>query len=150
MKKLTTKEFTEKAKKVHGDKYDYSLVKYINSRTKINIICPEHGLWLQQANAHLQGQGCLYCGKILQGGKFTTDKFIEKAKAIHGNKYDYSLVEYIDMHTKVKIICPKHGEFKQKPTSHIHQKSGCSKCVGKNKPTEEALESGDESRQMRY
>ena len=89
-RKLTTEQFIEKAKKIHGDKYDYSKVEYINNRTKVCIICPIHGEFWQIANSHLQGEGCKECGMELKAKNktLTTDKFIEKAKKIHGDKYD--------------------------------------------------------------
>ena len=121
---ITTEEFIRKAKEVHGDRYDYSKVEYVNTRTKVRIICPEHGEFLQIPNNHLQGQGCPYCaGKI----RLTTEEFIRKAKEVHGDRYDYSKVEYINALKKVCIICPKHGEFWQIPASHLSGK-GCPNC----------------------
>jgi hypothetical protein len=128
-RKLTTEQFIEKAKKIHGDKYDYSKVEYINNRTKICIICPIHGEFWQIANSHLQGEGCKECGMELKAKNktLTTDKFIEKAKKIHGDKYDYSKVEYKSANQNVCIICPLHGEFKQKAILHLIG-HGCPKC----------------------
>ena len=129
MKKLTTEEFIKKAIQIHGNKYDYSKVEYVNSHSKVCIICPEHGEFWQEANAHLKGQKCPKCSykKISINKKNSTSHFIEKAKQIHGNKYDYSKVDYIDNKTKVCIICPEHGEFWQKPSNHLNG-SGCKKC----------------------
>ena len=123
-KTLTTEEFIEKAKEIHGDKYDYSKVEYTSTNDKVCIICPEHGDFWQRPHNHLKGQGCPKCS-----GRFKTDTeyFIEKAKKIHGNKYDYSKVEYINAHTKVCIICPEHGEFWQTPQNHLQNK-GCKLC----------------------
>ena len=136
-KKLTTEEFIKKAKSIHGNKYDYSKVEYINTFTKVCIICPKHGEFWQTPNNHLNGQRCPYCfGKI----KSTTEEFIEKAKSVHGNKYDYSKVEYVNNRTKVCIICPTHGEFWQEPIHHLNG-HGCSKCYGNVKlTTEEFIE----------
>ena len=121
---LNREEFIEKAKKIHGDKYDYSKVEYINNKTKVCIICPEHGEFWQTPQAHLQGEGCLICcGKF----KFDTEEFIKRAREVHGNKYDYSKVEYVDAHTPVCIICYEHGEFWQKPYVHL-QNHGCPIC----------------------
>ena len=129
MIKNKTEEFIEKAKKVHGDKYDYSKVEYINSYTKICIICPKHGEFYQKPNNHLNGYGCKLCGQDNRKQKIslTTEEFIEKAKKVHGDKYDYSKVEYINNHTKVVIICPKHGPFYQEPGAHLNG-HGCIKC----------------------
>ena len=129
---LTTEQFIEKAKKIQGDKYDYSKVNYINSQIKICIICPEHGEFWQIPNSHLQGNGCPICATNNRSMKqtLTTEQFIEKAKQIHGNKYDYSKVVYVNNHTKVCIICPEHGEFWQTPHKHTISKHGCPACGG--------------------
>jgi hypothetical protein len=127
---MDEKYFKEKASKLHNNKYDYSKVIYKHNAKKIIIICREHGEFSQTPNSHFNGAGCPTCGTILQadGKRFTTKEFIIEAKAIHGNKYDYSKVNYIGMHDKITIICPEHGEFKQEPSSHLHNGSGCSKC----------------------
>ncbi len=131
-RKLTTKEFTEQASIVHNNFYDYSLVEYINTKIKVKIICPIHGVFFQDPMSHKQGVGCPTCGldkktTILarQANKII---FITNSNIIHHNKYDYSLVEYINNHTKVKIICPIHGEFTQSPTVHVNNKCGCRLC----------------------
>src|ERR1035437_4477643 len=125
-RKLTTEEFINRAKKVHGDKYDYSLIDYNNSRSKIKIICIKHGEYNQTPDAHLHGQGCQICGGTK---KSNTDNFISKSKLIHGDKYDYSLVKYISKRSKVKIICPKHGIFEQRADGHIVSNGrGCPIC----------------------
>lgn len=123
-KKLTLNEFIAKANIVHNNTYDYSKAKYVNNKTLVCIICPKHGEFLQIPNAHLRGQGCPKCnGGIL----LNTKEFIEKAKSIHSNKYDYSKVEYKNCETAVTIICPQHGEFFQKPVYHL-QGQGCPRC----------------------
>jgi len=124
MKKLTTEEFIEKAKKIHGDKYDYSKAEYNGTNEKVCIICPEHGGFYITPKVILRGGGCQKCGGTK---KLTTEEFIEKAKETHGDKYDYSKVNYIDAHTKVCIICPEHGEFWQIPNNHLN-KAICYKC----------------------
>lgn len=124
-KKLTTKEFIDKARKVHGNKYDYTKVEYINSHTKVCIICPKHGEFWQKPNNHIgNNQGCPKCCRTK---KLITEEFIKEAKEIHGNKYDYSKVEYINNKTKVCIICPIHGEFWQTPNKHLSG-NGCKEC----------------------
>ena len=127
-KKLTTEDFIIKAKEVHGDKYDYSKVNYINSNTKITIICNEHGEFQQKPSNHLQGQGCSKCSKC---NKLTTEDFIKEVKKVHGDKYDYSKVNYIKTDEKVCIICPTHGKFFQTPTLH-KRGHGCPMCNGGN------------------
>ena len=111
MTKLTTEEFIKKAREVHGDKYDYSKVEYVKSKAKVTIICPEHGEFLQTPQKHLYGQGCPKCG---HKSELTTEEFIKKAREVHGDKYDYSNVEYVDAKTNVCIICKQHGVFWQR------------------------------------
>jgi len=123
--KLTNDEFIDRAKQVHGDKYDYSKVKYINCDTKVCIICPEHGEFFQSPSLHLFGCNCPKC---TGGVKITKDDFIRKSKEVHGDKYDYSKVKYINARTKVCIICPEHGEFWIRPDHHM-KGSGCARCI---------------------
>ena len=120
----TTESFIKKAKEVHGDKYDYSKVEYINNREKVIIICPEHGPFKQKPLKHIQKNGCPYCGGTK---KLTKEEFIKKAKEVHGDKYDYSKVDYVNSETKVIIICPEHGEFEQTPHNHLNGQ-GCPNC----------------------
>jgi len=122
----TNEEFIKKANIVHQNKYDYSKVNYINSKFKIIIICKDHGQFLERANRHLTGDGCPTCG-----GKYriSQEEFIEQAKLIHNNKYDYSKVNFVNKKTKVDIICLDHGIFKQTPENHL---KGC-KCHVCNK-----------------
>lgn len=122
-------EFIEKAKKVHKNKYVYSKVEYINSQTKVCIICPKHGEFWQAPASHIQGHGCPRCSFEKNGSqqRSTTEEFINKAKSIHGNKYTYSHVNYINNETKVLITCPIHGDFSQKPSNHLSGQ-GCPKC----------------------
>lgn len=122
-------EFIEKARKKHGDKYDYSKIDAINNNDHVCIICPEHGEFWQRPKNHLKGYGCAKCGRDMVSKRLSlnTDSFIEKAKLIHSDKYDYSKVEYINNYTKVCIICPEHGEFWQTPNDHL-DKHGCPKC----------------------
>lgn len=136
----TTKSFIEKAKKVHGNKYDYSKVKYANQNEKVCIICPVHGEFWQRPQTHLCGKGCQKCARKLVAEKntYTFKEFIEKAKSVHKDKYDYSKVEYVDSRTKVCIICPEHGEFWQTPASHLSG-CGCPYCSRNAKDTTESF-----------
>lgn len=128
-KKLTTNDFNIKAKSIHNDKYNYSLVEYINSKEKVKIICPIHGMFEQTPNKHLQNKGCSECGFIQRCLKATsnTKMFISKAIIKHGYKYDYSKVIYIGKEDKVDVICEKHGVFKQTPHNHLAG-HGCPIC----------------------
>jgi hypothetical protein len=129
MRKLTTESFIQKAKSVHGEKYNYSKVDYVGSLSKVSIVCPEHGGFLQSPFKHTQGRGCPKCGNEArsESKKSNTEEFIAKAKSVHGEKYDYSKTEYISSATKVIIKCFEHGEFLQNPVKHT-QGQGCSKC----------------------
>jgi hypothetical protein len=186
IKQYTTEDFIQKAKEVHGDMYDYSKVNYINSLTKVCIVCPEHGEFWQKPANHLHGQGCPKCGRLgtteafikrsksvygdkydysktkyftyikplllkcnkcghefwqtpqkhfyghgcpyCNGGiQYTTEDFIQRAKEVHGDNYDYSKTKYENNKTPVNIICPKHGEFWQLPYNHLSG-AGCPKC----------------------
>ena len=122
--KYTTEEFIENAKKIHGNKYNYSKTVYLNNRTKVCIICPEHGEFWQTPYKHLKGQGCPKCSKNY---KLNNETFIKKAREVHGGEYDYSKVEYKFNEKKVCIICPEHGEFWQTPHAHLNGQ-GCPKC----------------------
>ena len=128
-KRKTTEEFIADARKVHGDKYDYSHVAYIDARTPVEIVCNKHGAFMQTPHTHLKGSGCALCWKEAYQDRFSlgTDAFISRAKLIHGDKYDYSKVNYINSHRKVCIICPTHGEFWQEPDAHLSGK-GCLTC----------------------
>ena len=127
-KKLTTEEFIEKAREVHGDKYDYSKVEYVNTHVKVCIICPKHGEFWQTPHDHLKSE-CKECYNEKRGdlSRSNAEEFIKKAKLIHGDKYDYSKVNYLNNRTNVIIICPIHGEFTQTPNTHLNG-SGCYQC----------------------
>jgi hypothetical protein len=123
--KLTKEEFIIKCKKVHGEKYDYSLINYKTYDDKIKIICPIHGEFEQFPHNHLKGCECLECSFINR--KTSDDKFIRKAEVKHNNKYDYSKINYNGFNNKIKILCPIHGEFEQTPHSHL-KGQGCPVC----------------------
>lgn len=122
-------EFTEKAIAVHGDRYDYEDVCYVDSTTKVNIFCRLHGIFEQRPDHHLEGKGCYICGG--GGKKFSQDTVINQFKAIHGEKYDYSLVEYINGSSKVKIKCNTHQLVFEQLVSDHKRGRGCLLCSGK-------------------
>lgn len=126
-------KFVTKARDIHGEKYDYSLVDYQGSDVKVEIICPIHGLFLQTPHMHLQGQECPVCGRIKsdENRKKGLAVFLEQARAVHGDKYDYSRVDLIRRDWKVCIVCPEHGEFWQSPGNHVLQRQGCPLCARK-------------------
>lgn len=137
-KRLTTEEFITRAREVHGDRYDYSLVEYVKSSVKVRIICPIHGVFEQSPNNHVSmKQGCPQCA--VEQRYLNTREFIKYAREVHGDRYDYSLVEYKHNLSKVKIICPKHGVFEQRPCDHVSKKKGCSGCANNQRLTTEAF-----------
>lgn len=128
---ITKQEFIDRARKIHGNKYDYSEVKIERKKDYVDIICPVHGIFKQAASEHLRGRGCRLCGHKKSGNilRHTTDWFINDAKKIHGDKYDYSKTKYTTKRNKVEIICPKHGSFWQLPYTHLCG-NGCPICGG--------------------
>jgi len=129
-KKLTTKEFIDRTKKLHNNKFDYTLVKYISNQIKVKIICPIHGEFEQRPATHLLGIGCEKCGVEKRASKkrFSLSEFILKSNTVHNNNYDYSLVKYKTIFIKVDIICKKCNTiFNQASYSHL-KKHGCPKC----------------------
>lgn len=132
----TKEKFLELAKEKHGDKYNYSQINYVNYTTPVKIICPIHGEFEQKPSIHVQTTGCQKCGreKANQTESYTFKDFVDKANKVHFDKYDYRKVNYINSQTKVTIICPEHGEFEQRPASHLFGQ-GCPKCrlVGQTK-----------------
>lgn len=123
-KKLTLESFILKANSIHNNKYNYSNSLLINNTSMLEIICPVHGKFNQKASHHLSGHGCRKCA-----GTFpkTTEEFITEANLIHENKYNYSLVNYLQSKNSVPIICKTHGTFYQTPDKHL-QGQGCYKC----------------------
>ena len=133
--RLTQDEIIKRFRKVHCDRYDYSLVDYKNIDTKVKIICKVHGVFEQSPYEHLKGGNCPYCYGLYK----TTEQFIEEANKVHNNKYDYSLTEYKRAKIKVKIICPVHGIFEQIPNNHLAGQ-GCPECSLKTYKDEKAVE----------
>lgn len=129
-----TDTFIENAKIVHGDKYSYSKTLYTISKNKVTITCPIHGDFEQTASAHLIGNGCNNCfiDKHLRPRKITKDEFIEKSKLIHGDKFGYNEINYIDYETPIKLYCNTHsGYFFQSPKSNLYG-NGCLTCAREN------------------
>lgn len=138
-----TEEFISKAKVVHNDLYSYSKVNYTNSKTKVTITCPIHGDFEQSPSSHLGGSKCPNCSKMELGRKRarSSTQFIERANAVHFNKYSYLKTIYTTGYTKVIITCPSHGEFEQTPNAHLRG-SGCRLCYidAATNTTEEIIE----------
>lgn len=145
MKRLTQETVVARFRAVHGDKYDYSLMLYEKKAKEVKIGCPIHGYFLQRPDVHWKGSGCPDCARLAQAEKIrkTTDEFIEKARKVHGDKYDYSLTDYHDAHEPVWMIChekyengEEHGPFPQRPNDHLNG-CGCPYCAGNIKKTTE-------------
>ena len=125
--KLTTQEFIDRARAVHGDKYGYAFSVYQSARENILIHCQKHGVFEQSPDSHLQGNGCSICsGKK----KHDNDSFINQSREIHGDKYIYSFVKYSGAKKHISIYCHEHGEFKITPNNHLSG-NGCPNCSGR-------------------
>jgi hypothetical protein len=129
--KFTLEDFIKKAEETHGDKYDYSKSVYSRALNKLVIICKEHGEFEQAASKHMGGQGCPECKKTKLREVFalTREEFIAQAIKLHGDKYEYEKVNYVNNGVKVIIFCKKHKEdFLQAPGHHINDGRGCPRC----------------------
>lgn len=145
-KRLTTEEFIERSMEANEVKYDYSKAVYVNQKTKVTVICSEHGEFLTNPSDHMRGHGCPKCANVKRGrfdGEFNTETFKRRAIDVHGDRYDYSKTEYVNASTKAIIICREkdengfeHGEFKQLPLLHLKGKGCCPKCNGRGSTTE--------------
>ena len=126
---LTQQEFISRAQKVWGDKFDLSRAKYKNLKTKVEVVCPTHGVFYIQPTSFLRGAGCRKCGLIQGANKHrgTTESFIKRARALYGDAYDYSKVHYVAMREKVTIVCPKHGEFSVSASNFLNGYA-CKRC----------------------
>ena len=150
--RLSKEDFIKKANEVHNSKYDYSNVDYKHSKIKVCIICQKHGEFFQKPHEHMNGQGCPKCAKeaTAERCRLSKEDFVKKADEVHNGKYGYQKVKYENNRTKVCIICPKHGEFWQTPSSHTRG-YGCSKCSGVYSPTtEEWIDSAREFHKDKY
>jgi len=121
-------EFIDQAEMVHDGKYDYSKVDYKTARQKVIITCPIHGDFPQTPDKHLGGQGCSKCGDLIVPNRKSLSDFLNNAKIVHGDKYNYDKVDYKGANTDVVINCPKHGDFEQTPSKHINGEQGCPSC----------------------
>jgi len=127
--KITTEEFIRRATKIHGERYDYSRVVYRWSGVKVSVVCRKHGAFLISPSSHIGGCGCFQCGRdktnVAMTG--TKERFIQSATLIHGQKYDYSQVQYVTARNKVLIVCGQHGDFMITPDNHLRG-HGCPHC----------------------
>lgn len=123
---ITNEEYIYRAKRVHGDVFDYSKTKYKHNQKPVVIICRKHGAFKQEARVHLEGSGCKRC--FLDRNRSSKVEFLKQVAIVHGNRYDYSDVVYRTSKEKVVILCKVHGPFKQKPNSHLASNGGCPRC----------------------
>ena len=125
--------FVTKAVAVHGQRYDYSKADYTGCNEPVEIVCKVHGLFFQTPGCHLSGRGCLKCGLSKPRSRKgrppipNTEEFLNRAREVHGEEYDYTETEYLDYQSRVKIECRRHGEFIQSPAKHLSGQ-GCAKC----------------------
>lgn len=139
-----TNTFIEKAKLIHGDRYDYHSTEYVSFHSKLAIVCNVHGSFLQAPAKHLYGGGCAGCA-----GRKTSSDFVKLAKDVHGDRYVYDRCEYKNPVTRVTLICKTHGEFQQLPREHIRG-AGCRKCSGLSLTTEEFISEARQQHGDRY
>ena len=130
-KALTRQYFLDKANLVHNHKYDYSGSDIKSSRDYIDIKCPVHGDFRQRAVGHLMGQGCRKCRNDSVGNRlrYTKDDFIQEARKVHGDCYNYDKFNYTTNKKKGIIHCPLHQlDFEQTPSCHMKAVAGCPQC----------------------
>ena len=128
---ISDEEWLRRFRDRHGDKYVYSRCVFRDANTPVEIICKEHGSFYAAPVRHGSAGGggrCPDCRRL-----DSRAKFLERAKAAHGDRYDYSLVDYRTIDDKVEIICKAHGSFWQTPHNH-ESGHGCGKCVGRGGP----------------
>lgn len=124
-KRIGLEDFLRQSRISHGDRYDYSNVNVQGSKSKVEILCVQHGVFYQAASEHMYGKGCAKCSG---NTPVSYDEFVMRARDIHGEKYTYNIDTYFNVTTKTEITCPEHGLFFQKPNNHVAQKQGCGKC----------------------
>lgn len=131
-KKCSTKDFISKSKSIFGDLYNYSKVQYENNKVKVELICKNHGSFFVRPDTHLTRKaGCQNCARMKTGYLNMNKNWLSDFKSVHGDRYDYSKVNYKGNRVKVEIVCKNHGSFLMKPNAHISQKQGCPKCSEK-------------------
>lgn len=131
-KKESREDFIAEAVAVHGDFYDYSLVpvEMPGNRSKVPIICPIHGRFLQAPMNHKQGKGCRKCGreKARNGRSYSLDQFLGLVKKKGHSDLEFVQSSWINYTTPMSMVCPNHGRFEQVPERLILGGFGCQKC----------------------
>ena len=128
--KLSQEEVLRRCRNIHGDKYDYSEAVYTASFKKMNIICPNHGLFRQTYTSHINTVGCMKCAKDIRINKkyLSQEKALQRCIDAHNGLFKYPNFNYTGIEGKIEILCKKHGFFHQRYNSHVYKKSGCLKC----------------------
>lgn len=161
VRRHTLETFLERARALHGDRYEYTQVEFNDLMTPVVITCSEHGPFQQKPHHHILGYGCSECGRRRRAG--TSDRsaqergerFVERARKVHDDRYDYSSTDYVTTHQPVLIRCPEHGSFSQTPRAHL-KGSGCSDCAlrrqseGRRLTTEQFIEKARATHGERY
>ena len=133
MRIRNTEDFIQRAKSIHGDRFDYSPTQYTKLKEKVIIICPDHGEFSTYPNTHLGskgGTGCKECA--LATRRMSPEEYVQKAKEIHGDKFDYSQTRFTKMADQITVLCKEHGEFTQNAQNHLRGMNGCSECNGQS------------------
>lgn len=144
-RRRTTAEFIALARLTHGEKtYDYSAVNYQTAHEKVEIGCPDHGGFTQRPSAHLRGAGCPDCGAVLRSASqiYDAERYVEQARSVHGDRYDYSQLGYGGQRNKITVICKEHGPFSQFPGNHL-KGNGCPRCGNVQKGVSGRTEIGE-------
>lgn len=145
-RRMSELEFIEKARSVHGDKYEYERSGYKTNRKPVTITCREHGDFQQDPSSHIQGSGCMSCCGLK---KRTNEEFIDLSESMNPGKYEYNKTKYVNSATKVTITCKRHGDFIISP-KHIVKGYGCRYCSGKKINTESFIERASLKHDNRY
>lgn len=125
---MDTSAFIKRASLKHGERYDYSLSVYTKMHDQIEILCKEHGSFFQKACNHVNGAGCPSCNG---GTVVSVEDFLTRAGEKFGEKFSYDCKDYINIYSKILVICPTHGEKKVTARSHLMSEYGCPKCARK-------------------
>lgn len=126
----STRQFVTEARQIHGNIYSYKNTNYTKWDDKVIITCNIHGNFTQTPSSHLRGAGCPQCANIKtkNATSHSIEYILEQFSKVHGDKYDYSKVKYINLETHINIICKTHGLFTQTPNNHMRG-TACPSCA---------------------
>lgn len=139
MKRKTTEEWIKDARKIHGNKYDYSKSIYTKNNSYIIIICKKHGEFEQWPAAHSSnGSGCPRCKAEIasERNRMSSDNILKRLQEKYNGRYSYPnfIKEYVNFHSSITIKCNLHNlTYSLQLCSHLQKHSpGCKKCIGKS------------------